>query len=112
MDTQKLIDELYLCSAQCDTCYQACLEENEDEKEKLMRCMMLDKQCLEICRLTGSLLEENSENTEKFIHLCAEISRQCAEECEKHRHEHCRLCAEECRRCAAMCMEYEHHVTA
>jgi len=108
MDTRKLIEELYLCSATCDACYKGCLEEADNDK--LQRCMKLDKECLEICRLTGSLLEEDSENTDKFLRLCVEICNACAEECQEHHHEHCQKCAAECRRCAEMCNEHLHHM--
>jgi hypothetical protein len=104
---EKVIEELYTCSSACDNCHRACME--EPNKDELIRCMMLDKECLEICRLTGSLLDENSENGEKFLNLCIEICHSCAEECRKHSHEHCRLCAEACERCAQVCSDYLHH---
>ncbi|HRO68820.1 MAG TPA: four-helix bundle copper-binding protein [Chitinophagaceae bacterium] len=36
--------------------------------------------------------------------LCADICIACAEECEKHEHEHCLRCAAICRQCAEVCM--------
>jgi hypothetical protein len=70
--------------------------------------MMLDQDCADICRLTGQLLERNSEDADLFLKLSADICMRCAEECEKHSHlEHCKKCAEVCRKCADMCLEYE-----
>ena len=104
MESKKLIDTLYFCAAQCTHCYDACLREKE--KQNLQRCIKLDEECAEICRLTATRVEKNSENMEKFLRLCAEICETCAAECEKHSHmEHCKKCAEACRTCAEMCAQ-------
>src|SRR6267143_1214176 len=106
MENRKTIDELYFCAAQCTHCYNAC--QIDKEKDQLARCMMLDKDCEEICRLTGQLLERNSENAELFLKLCGEICEKCAAECEKHTHlEHCKKCAEVCRKCAEVCLSHQ-----
>jgi response regulator RpfG family c-di-GMP phosphodiesterase len=104
MENKKLIDTLYFCAAQCTHCYDAC--QREKEKENLNRCIALDEECADICRLTATRLEKSSENSEKFLRLCAEICESCAAECEKHTHmEHCKKCAEACRTCAEMCLQ-------
>ena len=105
MDTKKIINELYFCAAQCMHCYDGC--QMEKEKSELERCMMFDKDCEEICRLTAQLLERNSENAEYFLKLCAEMCERCAAECEKHNHEHCKKCTEACRKCADTCNSYQ-----
>lgn len=101
MGHDKLIEELYLCSAECMACYNAC--EQENEKEMFEHCMKLDEECADICELTASLLERNSPNTDKFLKLCIELCNLCAAECEKHPHDHCRNCAAACRSCAVKC---------
>ena len=102
MDSKKLIDELYFCAAQCNHCYNAC--QIDKEKDTLQRCMMFDKDCEDICRLTAQVIERKSELSDSFIKLCGEICEKCAAECEKHaQHEHCKKCAEVCRACAEMC---------
>ncbi len=106
MENQKIIDELYFCAAQCNHCYDAC--QMETDREELKNCMMHDEDCADICRLTGRLLERNSDNVELFMRLCAEICEKCAVECEKHlRMEHCKKCAEACRKCAEMCRNHQ-----
>lgn len=105
MGTTKIIAQLYLCAAQCDYCRKQCLEEKD--AEHLQRCIMLNNECREICRLSGSLLEVNSENAAKFLKLCGEICKICGEECKKHKHDHCRKCAEECFKCAEFCEQYQ-----
>ncbi|HEY0029879.1 MAG TPA: four-helix bundle copper-binding protein [Bacteroidia bacterium] len=102
MENKKLIDELHFCAAQCNHCYDAC--QMEKDKEELKRCMVLDLDCADICRLTAQVLERNSETADLFLKFCAEICEKCAEECDKHSQlEHCKKCAEACHRCAEMC---------
>lgn len=102
MENKKMIEELYFCAAQCTRCYDAC--QMEKDKKLLERCIKLDEECAEICRLTAVRLEKNSENSDKFLKLCAEICESCALECEKHTQlEHCKKCAEVCHKCAEMC---------
>jgi hypothetical protein len=101
-ETKTLIDELYFCAAECHACYNAC--DRETDKESLERCMLLDKDCGEICHLTGEFLERNSELAPSMLKLCLEACEKCAEECEKHAHmDHCKSCAAACRKCAELC---------
>lgn len=109
MENEKIIDELYACAAECLHCLEAC--QSEKSKDKLQRCMMLNQDCEDICRLTAQLFERKSENAEMFLKLCAEMCDKCAEECEKHSlMEHCKKCADVCRSCAEMCREHHHVV--
>jgi hypothetical protein len=105
MNTEEITKGLYECASACNDCYNACL--NEEDNEHLHRCMMLDKECYEICRLTGSLIENDSVSTDKFIRLCGEICESCAAECDRHSFEHCKRCAAECRKCLAMCLSFQ-----
>lgn len=103
MENKTIIEELYFCAAQCVSCYNAC--EREKDKEKFERCMALDKDCEDVCRLTAQILERNPENGELLLKVCSDICVKCAAECEKHSSiEHCKQCAEVCRKCAEMCL--------
>jgi len=106
MNSKQLIAELYLCAAQCHACHKACL--SEPDAKSLQRCITLDMECYDICHLTARLLEKNSENADSYLKLCSEICMLCAEECQKHHHDHCQRCAAQCRKCAEMCQG--HHV--
>lgn len=104
MENKKMIEELYFTAAQCTRCYDAC--HIEKDKKDLEKCMKLDEECAEICRLTAVRLEKNSENSDKYLKLCSEICESCATECEKHADlEYCKKCAEVCRKCAEMCLQ-------
>jgi hypothetical protein len=38
-----------------------------------------------------------------MIETCVLTCEMCAEECERHQHDHCALCAKMCRECAGDC---------
>lgn len=99
---RRLITTLANCAAECSHCATACLE--EEDVKKLARCIKLDIDCAEICRLAISFVSRGSEHADHILHECADICAACAEECEKHsKMEHCKRCAEICRECAELC---------
>ena len=91
------------CWIACEVCSNACL--HEDDVQKMVRCIRLDRDCAAICRLAAEGMFRGSEMAAQICRLCAEICEACGEECEKHaeHHDHCRACAEACRRCAEEC---------
>ena len=99
---QALIDTLNRCATECSHCAMACLDEKD--VEMMVKCIRLDIDCADICRLTASLLSRGSEHGNHLLKECAEVCEACAEECEKHSHlEHCKRCADVCRDCAEAC---------
>lgn len=97
-----LIEHLNRCAIECSHCTIACLEEKD--VKSMERCIKLNIDCAEVCRVTASLLTRGSELSEKMLEVCAEICNTCAEECGKHSQmEHCKRCADECRQCAEEC---------
>ena len=89
------------CAAACDHCAASCLR--EPEPKAMARCIALDIDCAQICRLASSYMSRTSELSAVICAACAEICDTCAAECEKHDMAHCRECAEACRRCADEC---------
>ena len=100
-ENKYIINELNLCIAECNHCFSACL--SEKDIEMLARCIKLNRECAEICQLTASILARGSEHTHLFLNVCASICSSCADECERHSHDHCKLCANACRKCANAC---------
>jgi hypothetical protein len=49
------------------------------------------------------LMTRDSAYAKAFCKLCAQVCRDCAEECGKHQHDHCQACAEACRKGAEQC---------
>ncbi|WP_192825377.1 four-helix bundle copper-binding protein [Rufibacter sp. LB8] len=56
---QSVIQALNACAAACDHCYDACLQ--EQDVKMMARCIRLDRDCSDICKLTASALARNSE---------------------------------------------------
>ena len=101
---QALINSLNNCATECGHCATACLDESD--VKMMARCIKLDIDCADVCRLTASLLSRGSEHGHHLLKECAEICDACAEECEKHSHmDHCRECAKVCRHCAEECRQ-------
>ena len=69
----------------------------------MARCIQLDMDCAQICRLAAAYMSRGSELSATICEVCAEVCDACAEECEKHDMEHCRQCAQACRRSAEEC---------
>jgi hypothetical protein len=108
MQTQHLVEELYFCEAECRKCYEECLLISiGHNNEKLNRCMILNQECADTCRIAAISIEKDSENADKFLNLCAEICEAAAIECEKHDYNHCQACAKACFKCAEMCLIFQ-----
>lgn len=100
---QNLITLLNECIQACEHCYDACF--HEEHSGMMKKCIQTDRECSDICSLTLQAISRNSEFKDDLIALCAKVCEKCAEECEKHDHDHCQKCANACRRCAEVCKE-------
>jgi hypothetical protein len=100
-----LIEALNNCAAECNHCATACLD--EADVKMLTKCIRLDWDCADICRLAATLVARGSDHANHVLRECAEVCEACAEECEKHADhmEHCRKCAEACRHCVEVCQQ-------
>ena len=99
---QPVIQSLNACWAACDHCFDACFQ--EQDLQMMIRCIRLDRDCAEICKLTASALARNAESARILLQACADICRECGAECAKHsQHEHCRQCADACKACEQAC---------
>lgn len=91
------------CATACNHCAIACLAETNPRA--MARCIALDIDCAEICRLASGFMSRGSEFASAICATCAEVCEACAVECEKHDMEHCKECASACRRCAEECRQ-------
>jgi hypothetical protein len=98
---QTCIDECYACAAACDHCAAACL--SEQDVKAMARCIALDMDCAQICRMAASYMARGSEFATTLCNICADVCDACGEECAKYQMGHCQQCAAACRRCAAEC---------
>ena len=87
--------------------YQSCIHAaclGEDNIKMLARCIQLDRDCADICRLAMAFMARDSEFAQRVCAMCADICQACGDECAKHSHmEHCVRCATACHRCAEEC---------
>ena len=95
------IDACQDCANACDRCATACLR--EPDPRPMARCIALDVDCAQVCRLAVGLMARGSAHAPAFCALCALVCESCADECAKHSMDHCRQCAQACQRCAAEC---------
>ena len=93
------------CSAICTSCADACLA--EPNVEHMRQCIRTCLDCAEVCAATVSLATRRTGSNEillqETLQLCVTACDICAEECERHDHDHCKRCAEMCRECARDC---------
>jgi hypothetical protein len=98
---QSCIDACYACAASCDHCAVACLQ--EADPKPMARCIALDLDCAEICRMAAAYMARGSEMASMICQTCADVCEACGEECAKHQAGHCQECAQACRSCADEC---------
>lgn len=98
---ESCITACHVCANACDMCVAACLK--EDDVKMMARCIALDIDCAQICRLAAGVMARGSEFATALCRVCAEICDACGNECAKHQAQHCQDCAAACRRCAEEC---------
>lgn len=98
---QACIEACNTCAAACSHCAMSCLQ--EAHVQHMRRCIQLDIDCAEFCRMAAAVMSRGSEFAEKICAVCADICEACARECGQHANEHCQACAEACRLCAQEC---------
>ncbi|MFN3159193.1 MAG: four-helix bundle copper-binding protein [Rubinisphaera brasiliensis] len=100
---QACIEACVECAQECERCADACL--SESNVAKMADCIKTDRDCAAICWTAASLMSRGSQFADSVCKLCAEICDACADECEKHEHDHCQKCAQACRNCADQCRQ-------
>ena len=97
------VHHMMYCAKMCRSCADACLAEDLD----MVQCIRLCVDCADICDAASNIgLRQTGENGQilrEMLELCARACDECAAECERHDHEHCKLCAQMCRECATDC---------
>lgn len=102
--TEDLKKTLQNCIQACLHCSDACL--GEENVSGMVNCIRTDRECAIICQAVLNLLALDSSRAKDLVKVCAEMCGDCAAECEKHQHDHCRACAEACRKCEEACHAY------
>lgn len=89
------------CAAACLQCATLCLKELN--LVPLVKCILLDMECADMCRHTSQAIARGDSHLHAISLLCAEICEKCAVECGQHAMNHCQHCCETCKRCAVAC---------
>lgn len=97
------MNELHACMKACNYCYDACL--HEEDVNMMAQCIRLDRECADICNYLEAAIARNSPFIKQIASVCADICTACAEECNKHDHDHCQQCAKACTSCAEACKQ-------
>jgi hypothetical protein len=100
-DLESCLQSLNDCADACDRCASACLD--EEDVSMMARCVALDTDCATVCRATAALLARDSTHASAMCKVCADLCRDCGNECLRHEAEHCQVCAAACRQCADAC---------
>lgn len=100
-DYQSCIDTCNNCASACNHCAASCTR--EEDVEMMAKCIRLDMECAALCTATATLMSLGSDKSKELCRICADLCIECAEECEKHHHDHCLQCAAACRECASQC---------
>lgn len=100
-DVESCLQSLNDCADACDRCASACLD--EEDVAMMARCVALDMDCATVCRAAAALLARDSAHAGALCELCADVCRDCGNECIRHDAGHCQACAEACRQCAEAC---------
>jgi hypothetical protein len=89
------------CADACDMCAVACLR--EQDPKMMARCIALDIDCAQLCRVAAGFMARGSEAASMICQACAAMCDMCGDECGKHQVQHCQDCAAACKRCADEC---------
>jgi hypothetical protein len=95
------IQACHACALACDRCAAACLA--EADPKAMARCIALDMDCADMCRLAAAMMARQSSFVHSMCELCAVVCKACAQECSRHPMDHCSACAQACTRCAREC---------
>ena len=106
------VHHLMYCAKMCRSCADACAAEDMDMRQ----CIRLCLDCADICDATANVAlrqtGNNGQIVREMLEVCARACDECAAECERHDHEHCKLCAQMCRECAQDCRNAAESVPA
>lgn len=104
MSLDTLLSKVATCQEACNFCFDACLK--EEDVTMMAECIRTDRDCGDLCGLVLSFAQRQSKLLPDVVAACVKACQTCAEECEKHQHDHCQDCARACRDCESACHDY------
>jgi hypothetical protein len=98
---QSCIDACNACADACDYCSIMCLQ--EPDTKVMARCIALDIDCAQMCRVAAGFMSRGSELSRTICQACVEVCEDCRDECAQYQMEHCKECEKACHLCAQEC---------
>lgn len=102
-DLAQAVKHAMYCSAICNSCADACSAEDMGMHQCIRMCLDCSDICQALSRVAARRTGGNVPTIKSLLETCVLVCRLCAEECEKHDHDHCRRCARMCRECMEDC---------
>jgi len=110
------VDALQECALACTVCADADL--GEPQVDHLVECIRRNRDCTELCTAAIGIVarwrRDNHALVVALLEACVVACDLCAQECERHDHDHCKECGLACRRCESACRalleEIEHEI--
>lgn len=99
---QPCIDACNICADTCDRCATLCLQ--EPDTKVMARCITLEIDCAQVCRVAAGFMARGSELSHTICQACLEVCEDCRQECAQYQMEHCKECEMACRLCAQECL--------
>jgi hypothetical protein len=93
------------CALFATSCADACLAERGDMAQCIRTCLDAADVCTAAAKVAARQTGDDDALVRAMLTACMDACFLCADECDRHDHEHCRLCAQMCRECAGDCRE-------
>jgi hypothetical protein len=102
---EQCIRDCLACYQECMTCIPHCLSIGGKHSEHRHITLMME--CAQLCNMSATLMQLQSEFSAELCQLCARVCDACAESCASidSEDEMMKRCAEMCRRCAQSCRQ-------
>jgi hypothetical protein len=91
------------CAVICTSCADACSAEEMDMRQCIRMCLDCADICTAVSRMGVRFTGNDNAGLRAALRACIDICGLCADECDKHDHDHCKRCAQMCRECAQDC---------
>lgn len=91
------------CAVIAASCADACSAEDMDMRQCIRVCADTADACEATSRMAVRRTGNNDAGLRAMLRAVIDIAAICADECDKHGHEHCKRCAQMCRECVQDC---------
>ncbi|MEQ8824835.1 MAG: four-helix bundle copper-binding protein [Filomicrobium sp.] len=102
---QKLIDVALHCVNRGDVCSEHCISLLGKGDTSLKDCLLRVSEMLAACAALSRIAALDGKRLKAFAAVCADICKDCEDECRKHEKHHsaCKACADSCAQCIKEC---------